>query len=342
MVGFTGRAAEWVLRGLSAGFSRSVRLVGCCRHTSLGSVGFVEAARVRVPYELEEQLNRFRLTAARVVVLLVGLCLMAVTACSSSSSNSTAASGSKGSGVAGVAKSGVLKIGTSNNIKPYAYVENGKLTGFEIDLISAAAQKLSLQPTFVALDFSALLPAVNNRQFDVVASAVGITEKRKKMVDFSDGYLAGYFGVLTRPNSGITSDIGTVKDKKVAVLQGSIEDTNADTFIPGAQIVRFPDDNSADLALKNGRIDAFFNDFDPNLGIIKKYPDLHLVQPITIPATSFPAGWAARKGNTALITELNGALKQVVSDGTWLSLYTKYFPQDPVPTASQLPPYVAK
>jgi polar amino acid transport system substrate-binding protein len=295
---------------------------------------------------MEEQLNKFRLTAARVLVLLIGLCLMAVTACSSSSSSSksksTGASGSTGSSVAGVAQSGVLKIGTSNNIKPYAYVDNGKLTGFEIDLISAAAQKLSLKPTFVALDFSALLPAVNNRQFDVVASAVGITAKRKQMVDFSDGYLAGYFGVLTRPNSGITSDVGTVKGKKIAVLQGSIEDTNASTFIPGAQIVRFPDDNSADLALKDGRIDAFFNDFDPNLGIIKKYPDLHLVQPITLPATSFPAGWAVRKGNTALITELNGALKQVVSDGTWLSLYKKYFPQDPVPSASQLPPYAAK
>jgi polar amino acid transport system substrate-binding protein len=289
-------------------------------------------------------MNRFRLTAGRVLVLLAALCLIAVSACSSSSKTS-GASGSKSAGAAGaagVAKPGVLKIGTSNNIKPYAYVQNGKLTGFEIDLISAAAQKLSLKPTFVALDFSALLPAVNNRQFDVVASAVGITPPRKQMVDFSDGYLAGYFGVLTRPNSGITKDISSVKGKKIAVLQGSIEDTNASRFIPGAAIVRFPDDNSADLALKDGRIDGFFNDYDPNLGIIKKYPDLHLVQPITLPATSFPAGWAVRKGNTVLVTELNGALKQIVSDGTWLSLYKKYFPQDPVPTASQLPPYTAK
>jgi polar amino acid transport system substrate-binding protein len=162
------------------------------------------------------------------------------------------------------------------------------------------------------------------------------------MVDFSDGYLAGYFGVLTRPDSGITSDVGSLKGKKVAVLQGSIEDANTNTFIPGANVVRFPDNNSADLALKNKRVDAFFNDYDPNLDIIKKYPDLHLVQPITIPATAFPAGWAVRKGNTKLVTALNGALKQVVTDGTWLKLYKQYFPQDPVPTGSQLPPYTAK
>jgi polar amino acid transport system substrate-binding protein len=275
----------------------------------------------------------------RGLAALGAICLLAVTGCSSSSKDSGSASGAAANGVA---KSGTLKIGTSNNIKPYAYQENGKLTGFEIDLIAAAAKKLNLKPDYIALDFSALLPAVNNRQFDVVASAVGITAPRKKMVDFSAGYLAGYFGVLTRPGSGITSDVSSVRGKRIAVLQGSIEDANADTFIPGAKIVRFPDNNTADLALKNNRVDGFFNDFDPNLGIIKKYPDLHLVQPITMPATSFPAGWAVRKGNTALVTKLNTALKQVVSDGTWLNLYKKYFPQDPVPKASQLPPYEAK
>jgi polar amino acid transport system substrate-binding protein len=39
------------------------------------------------------------------------------------------------------------------------------------------------------------------------------------------------------------------------------------------------------------------------------------------------------------VTKLDGALKQVVKDGTWLSLYKKYFPKDPVPTQAQLPPY---
>lgn len=275
----------------------------------------------------------------RLVALIAGAAAATLTACSSGGSAGSSNSDTK---LPGAAKSGVLKIGTSNNIKPYAYEENGKLTGFEIDLITAAAEKLHVTPQFVTMDFSALLPAVNNRQFDVVASAVGITAPREKMVTFSKGYLAGYFGVLTRPNSGITSDVSSVKGKTIAVLQGSIEDTNTDKFIPGAKIVRFPDNNSADLALKNKRVDAFFNDYDPNLGIIAKYPDLHLVQPITLPATAFPAGWAARMGNTELIDQLNNALQQVVTDGTWLRLYKLYFPQDPVPTASELPPYVAQ
>ena len=272
---------------------------------------------------------------ARAVAALLALCVALLAACSSGSS------GGSGSNALGVKSPGTLKIGTSNNIKPYAYEENGKLTGFEIDLISAAAKQIGLKPSFVAMDFSGLLPAVNNRQFDVAASAIGITAERKQMVDFSHGYLAGYFGVLTRPRSGITKSVSSVKGKKIAVLQGSIEDSLSSKLIPGANIVRFPDDNTADLALKDSRVDGFFNDYDPNLGIIKKYADLHLVQPVIIPATSSPAGWAVKKGNTKLLTALNGALDKLVKNGTWLRLYKKYFPQDPTPTASQLPPYEA-
>lgn len=268
---------------------------------------------------------------ALVVAAVTALCLLLVSACG----GSTSAAAKK----QGVAHAGVLKIGTSNNIKPYAYVENGKLTGFEIDLISAAAKQMGLKPEFVTMDFSGLLPAVNNHQFDVVASAVGITAAREKMVDFSEGYLAGYFGVLTPAGSGITKDVSSVKGKRIAVLQGSIEDANSNKFIPGAQIVRFPDDNSAFLALSQHRVAGFFNDYDPDLDYIAKNPSMNLQQPIVMPATAFPAGWAVRKGNTVLVDKLNTALKQVVSDGTWLSLYKKYFPKDPVPTAAQLPPY---
>ena len=145
--------------------------------------------------------------------------------------------------------------------------------------------------------------------------------------------------MLTPPSSGITKDVATVKGKKIAVLQGSIEDNNSAKFIPGAQIVRFPDQNSAALALANHRIDGFFNDYDPNLSIVAKYPALKLAQPITLPATAFPAGWVVKKGNTKLVDKLNDALAQVVKDGTWMTLYKKYFPQDPIPSSSQLPPY---
>lgn len=280
----------------------------------------------------------------RVAAAIAAVCASAVTvsACSSGSGTAAGSSGTATAKVPGTATAGVLKIGTSSSMKPYVYTQNGQLTGFEVDLITDAARVLKLKPQFVTMDFSALLPAVNNGQFDVAAAAIGITSAREQQVTFSDGYLAGYFGVMTRPGSGITSSLSSVKGKTVAVLQGSIEDSSAATLIPGANIVRFPDDNTAALALVDKRVDAFFNDYDPDLNIISQYPSAHLTQPLVIPATMAPAGWAVKKGNTALISELNKALLVVVHDGDWLKLYKKYFPHDPVPTSAQLPPYTAQ
>ena len=281
----------------------------------------------------------------RVAAAIAAVCASAVAISACSSGSSGTAAGSSGTGtakLAGTATAGVLKIGTADSSKPYTYTQNGQLTGFDVDLITDAAQVLNLKPQFVTMDFSGLLPAANNGQFDVAAAAIGITAAREQQVTFSDGYLAGYFGVMTRPDSGITSSLSSVKGKTVAVLQGSIEDSNAATLIPGANIVRFPDDNTAALALVDKRVDAFFNDFDPDLSIIAQYPSAHLTQPLTIPATAAPAGWAVKKGNTALVSELNKALLVVVRNGTWLKLYKKYFPHDPVPTAAQLPPYKAQ
>ena len=280
----------------------------------------------------------------RVAAGIAAVCAsaVAVSACSSGGSAAAGSSGAAAAKLPGTATAGVLKIGTSGSMEPYVYTQNGQLTGFEVDLITDAAQVLKLKPQFVTMDFSSLLPAVNNGQFDVAAAAIGITAPREQQVTFSDGYLAGYFGVMTRPGSGITSSPSSVTGKTVAVLQGSIEDTSAAKLIPGADIVRFPDDNTAALALVDKRVDAFFNDFDPDLNIISQYPNAHLTQPITIPATSAPAGWAVKKGNTALINQLNKALLVVIRNGTWLKLYKKYFPHDPVPTAAQLPPYKAQ
>jgi polar amino acid transport system substrate-binding protein len=282
---------------------------------------------------------RVRVLSQVVAAAAVGLA--ALTGCGSSSSHTSTTNTAGSANSLPTLKAGVLKIGTANNIKPYAYEENGQLKGFEVDLIKAVAAKLNEKPELISMDFSALLPAVNNRQFDVVASAVGITPQRKQMVDFSDGYLAGYYGVVAGPSSGITKSVSSVAGKRVAVLQGSIEDTQSAKYLPGAQTVRFPDPNSADLALDTGRVAGFFTDYDTGISVEKKYPSAHFSMPVVISGKDYPAGWAVKKGNDALLGPLNTALKQVVADGTWLRLYKQYFPDEPVPSSSDLPPYTA-
>ena len=108
---------------------------------------------------------------------------------------------------------GKLVAGVDANNKPYSYIDNGKMTGFDVELLRAVAAKLGLSAEFRAQDFSGLLPSVANQQIDLAAGSISITKERLKMVDFSEGYLTGLLSVATLPGSPITSDPASVKGK---------------------------------------------------------------------------------------------------------------------------------
>lgn len=236
---------------------------------------------------------------------------------------------------------GKIIAGVDANNKPYSYVDNGRMTGFDVELIRAIAAKLGLSAEFRAQDFAGLLPSVANRQIDMAAGSISITKDRLKMVDFSEGYLTGLLSVATLPGEGgITSDAASVKGKRIGVVQGTIEDTYSASYLPGAQIVRFPNLNAGFLALRNKYIDGYFVDKTLVEGLKSKYPDAHIADKLDISAVNLPAGFPVRKGNTRLETALNKTLDELVADGTWMKLYTQFHPGYPKPAA--LPPYAMK
>jgi polar amino acid transport system substrate-binding protein len=231
---------------------------------------------------------------------------------------------------------GNLLVGVDANNKPYTYVEDGKLTGFDVEVLRSVAEKMNLHVDFRIQDFSGLLPSVANRQVDVAAGCIGITDARSKIVDFSDGYLLGILSLAALPHSPVTSNPNSLKGKRIGVVQGTIEDTSADTFIPGAQIVRFPNVNAGFLSLQSRFIDGYLIDKSQQDALAKKYPKIGLISVIDLTATTLIAGVPMHKGNDAFKTRFNAALRAVAADGTWAQLYAKYFPNYPISKA--LPP----
>ncbi|MFM0239175.1 substrate-binding periplasmic protein [Paraburkholderia phytofirmans] len=235
---------------------------------------------------------------------------------------------------------GKIVAGVDANNKPYSYIDNGKMTGFDVELVRAIAAKLGLTADFRAQDFAGLLPSVANQQVDLAAGSISITKERLKMVDFSEGYLTGLLSVGTLPDSTIGADVTSVKDKRIGVVQGTIEDTYSQSYLPGAQIVRFPNINAGFLALRNKYIDGYFIDKTLLEGLQGKYPDLKLADKLDISASNLPAGFPMRKGNVKLEAAVNKAIGELVADGTWLKLYQQFNPGYPKP--DPMPPYAMK
>lgn len=230
----------------------------------------------------------------------------------------------------GLIEAGTVRVASLGDSKPYTFTDaTGTFTGFDVELFTDVAKRAGIgKPVFTGQDFSGLLAAVANHQFDVGVAAIGITAERKKTVDFSDGYLAGYLTVLTTKASGIDSAKG-LDGKRLGVVQGTLQEAYAVKNFPKANLVRFPDNNAAVSALNSGSVDAHFLDYEAAKSYVAQYPALKDAE--DIPSFDAPAGFAIAKGNTALKNALNKGLHEAMEDGTWKKLYQKWFPGSPMP-----------
>lgn len=253
--------------------------------------------------------------------------VLALSACSGGAGASSSAGGEDNP--YGLITPGQIRVASVGDIKPYAFTDaSGEFSGFDIELFKDVASREGIDDVvFTGQDFSGLLAAVANGQYDVGVAAIGITDDRKKTVDFSEGYLAGYLTILSTPDSDVKSS-DDLAGKRLGVVQGTLQETYAVNNFPDADLVRFPDNNAAIAALNNGTIAAHFLDYESTREYIEQYG---LVSVEDIPSFDAPAGFAVAKGNDALREALNEGLAAAMEDGTWKELYQKWFPGSPMP-----------
>jgi polar amino acid transport system substrate-binding protein len=234
----------------------------------------------------------------------------------------------------GLITPGQLRVASLGDAKPYTFTgADGQFTGFDVELFRDVARRMGVTDVvFTGQDFSAILPAVANGQFDAGVAAIGITDARRKTVDFSTGYLAGYLTVITKKDSGISS-AEALAGRRLGVVQGTLQEAYAVKNFPQANLVRFPDNNAAISAVNRGSVDAHFLDYEAAKAYIAQFG---LVSAADIPSFDAPAGFALKRGNTALKAAFDKGLVAAMEDGTWKALYEKWFPGSPMP-AQYLP-----
>ncbi|GAA3822277.1 ABC transporter substrate-binding protein [Nocardioides panacisoli] len=198
-------------------------------------------------------------------------------------------------------------------------------TGFDIDIMSEIAKRLDLDLKVQDSAFDPLQngSALASGQCDVAASAMTITPDREKVIDFSDGYYASKQSLLVPSDSDIAS-IDDLSGKKVGVQQGTTGKTYAEENAPDAELVSFPSDAEMYQAIKAGQVDALLQDLPVNLDHTKD-GQFKIVETYD---TDEEYGFGIKKGNTQLVEDINGALKDMHDDGTYDTIYNKYFKVD--------------
>lgn len=231
---------------------------------------------------------------------------------------------------------GTLAVGSCLDYPPFESVEAGDETGFDVDLTEEMAGRLGLEVNWVRADFDTIFTAVAGNQFDMVAAASTITEEREGVVDFSDPYYNSRQSLVVNttetPDIQSTDDIG--EGDVVGVQRGTTgKDWAEENLAPqGAEVKTYQAAPDAFRDLEAANITAVINDEPSSADIIKDLQGLELVEAID---TNEKYGFAFSPDNPDLREAINGALAEVIADGTYATIFEQYFPGVEVPPEFQ-------
>ena len=91
-----------------------------------------------------------------------------------------------------------LRVATYPAMPPFNFINSGKLSGLEPELLTEWANRRNWQLEYLVMDFAAQIPAVQTGKADMAMGAISITEERQKQVLFSDGYIDSHIVLMTR------------------------------------------------------------------------------------------------------------------------------------------------
>ena len=213
-----------------------------------------------------------------------------------------------------------LYVGTNAEFAPFEYLEKGKITGFDIELMNALAKEMKMEVKVQNMSFDGLLPALQMKKVDLVIAGMTETPERKKAVHFSKPYFKAKQVIVIKKGKDLKS-FEELSGKNVGVMLGFTGDTVV-SGIKGAKVQRFDTTYAAIMALEKGKVDAVVADSEPAKKYIESYQDLGIA---SAKAEEEDYAIAVRKNDKALLEELNKALDTVKANGTYDSLLKKYF-----------------
>jgi ABC-type amino acid transport substrate-binding protein len=274
---------------------------------------------------------RNRFTGALVVGAALALVL---SACASNSSSGSGGSSASPSATAALntLTPGILLVGSCLDYKPFEYYQGGQLVGFDVEIMGAIAQKLGLTLQWKKADFDTIFTALAGHSFDAVAAAATIKPDRLQVVSFSNPYYNSRqaLTVNTSKTPTITNTSQLTSSDTVGVQKGTTGKDWAEANLApkGIQIKTYVNAPDAFTDLQAGNITGVINDEPSSEAEVQSRPTLKVVQPID---TGEHYGIAVAKDRPDILAGINSALAAIIADGTYATIFNKYFPGVPVP-----------
>jgi polar amino acid transport system substrate-binding protein len=229
--------------------------------------------------------------------------------------------------IADIKKRGKLVNGVEAATPPYEFLENGKIVGFDIDLARKFAESLGVELEVIDTQWSSVIPSLYSKKFDMIWSAMPITEARKKAVTFSPPYSADWPVFLIRADDATIKSVDDFKGKKLgSQLNSSVAEQSkklSDEKGFGLDIKLYDAIAAAYLDLSNRNLDIVTTSGDAFAEFEKKTPGKFKVI-YELPPNLFMAV-ASRKQDVDFSNAVAAFIEKIKANGELDALSEKWF-----------------
>lgn len=223
---------------------------------------------------------------------------------------------------------GTIIVGLEGDWAPWSYVdENDELTGYDVEVAKAIADKLGVEIQIVPGEWDGLFAGMDAGRYDMVVNGVEVTEERADKYDFSTPYAYIRTALIVKGDNDSIKTFEDLKGKKTANSIASTYMNLAESY--GATCYGVSTLDETMTMVLQGRVDATLNAIVSFTDYMAQHPDSNL----KVVATTEEASNVAipmRKGDeTASLREaVNKAIDELREDGTLSELSTRFFGED--------------
>jgi cystine transport system substrate-binding protein len=230
-----------------------------------------------------------------------------------------------GCGGGGGAGSDTLRVGTEGTYSPFSFQgPDGKLTGYDIEVVTAVAGKLGKKVEFTQTPFDSIFAGLEAKRFDIIANQVTVTDERKAKYDLSEPYTVSEGVIVTRADDTSITSLADLKGKTTA--QSSTSNWAGVARDAGANVEAVEGFVQAIQLLKDRRVDATVND-TLAVGDYQRAKNDSSIKVAGKTGDTSDQAFAMLKGS-GLVADVNKALDELRADGTLKTISEKYFGSD--------------
>ena len=216
---------------------------------------------------------------------------------------------------------GTLRVIVNNELKPFGYIKNGKLVGYDVEILTLFAEEYGYRLDITSVPFQSLLAGVSGGAYQLGISGLTITEERKETFDFSDTY---HNEDIIYVVAGDGDGLNAFHRAELGAVTGSLYGGYCRELFPNAHISEF--NNFADvlMALRQGKVDGTMLD-RPNFNAVKRTDSK--LSAVNVPQYSVEIGFGFQKTEEgyALQAQMNTFLDKLRADGRLDSMLDKWY-----------------